>query len=101
MDDKWKTNCIMSLWGIENLQEIAAKLNTNVYSILKIAMQCGLQGTSTPNVTRRWTVEEDKFLQENASLLNTTQAANLLYRSRHAIYQRVRYLQLEQMLNKK
>jgi len=94
-------NFLLENWGKKPLTDLQREANIDLYSLLTIAYKMGLHKISTPTIRRRWTADEDKFLEDNASTLTTSEASNLLYRSRYATYQRIKYLQLEQMINRK
>lgn len=94
-------NFLRSNWGNQPLSLMMGTLKVDLYSLLDDALRHGLQDIETSNVRRRWSNEEDKFLSDKSKILTITQAANLLHRSRYATYQRVRYLNLHEMINKK
>ncbi|WP_461202632.1 hypothetical protein [Anoxybacillus sp. TBDG-1] len=94
-------NFLLNSWGKKPLTDLQQEVNIDLYSLLTVAYKIGLHKISTPSIKRRWTSDEDKFLEDNASTLTIPEASNLLYRSRYATYQRVKYLQLEQMINRK
>ncbi|WP_423800766.1 hypothetical protein [Neobacillus sp. SAB-20_R2A] len=96
-----KKKIIKENWGFKSILELADSLNINLKELLEIAFDLGLYRKNTPNIGRRWTEEEDKFLTEHSNRLSVRDASNLLYRSHYATYQRVRVLGLEEMINKK
>ena len=81
-------------WGKLSLLELSELLSLDKNDILKMAFRLNLQKIKTPEIKRRWTAEEDLFLVEHANLLTIPEACNLLYRSRYATYQRVKFLNL-------
>jgi len=87
-------------WGQLSLEDISKSLSLNLFDLLKLAYELKLHFKKTPEVKRRWTKWEDDFLKEHADAITIPQACNLLYRSRYATYQRVKFLSLEQMIGK-
>lgn len=87
-------------WGELSLEEIHFALSTPLFNILEIAYKLGLSSQKTPDIKRRWTKCEDDFLKKYADTLTISQACNLIYRSRYATYQRVKFLNLQQMIGK-
>lgn len=79
---------------------MAESLSLNLYELLKLAYEEKLYSKKTPEVKRRWTKDEDEFLKEYADSLTIAQACVLLYRSHYATYQRVKMLDLKQMIGK-
>jgi hypothetical protein len=92
---------LITNWAKMSLEELQSHLKIDLYNLLTLAYNLKLGKKKTPDVGRRWTQEEDKFLCDNAYRLTIPEACNLLYRSRYATYQRVKLLQLEQMINKR
>jgi hypothetical protein len=88
-------------WSKNSLVSLQEEINIDLYILLTKAYKLVLHKKETPNIARRWTDDEDKFLEDNADTLTIPEACNLLYRSRYATYQRVKYLQLEQMVSRK
>lgn len=87
-------------WGKMPITEIANSLSIGLFELLEIAYELNLQSIKTPELRRGWTKAEDKFLTEYADRLRIPEACNLLYRSRYATYQRVKFLNLQQMIGK-
>lgn len=87
-------------WGNLSLENLSKNLSISVFELLIVAYDLNLQTKKTPDVGRRWSEDEDKFLKEYADRLRIPEACNLLYRSRYATYQRVKFLNLEQMIGK-
>lgn len=87
-------------WGKMPLNDIANSLSLELLEILEIAHELNLQSIKTPEIRRGWTISEDEFLTKYADYLTIPEACNLLYRSRYATYQRVKFLNLQQMIGK-
>jgi len=71
----------------------------------KLAAQSGepmpeFNMTETMNKVVKMNEASYKFLREYADRLRIREACNLLYRSRYATYQRVKFLNLQQMIGK-
>lgn len=94
-------NYIKLNWGKKDILRILDDLNIDLYSLLQIALDLNLQSMETGDITRRWTNGEDKFLKDHSHLLSIQEACNLLHRSRYATYQRVKLLNLEEMVGKR
>ena len=92
---------VLSNWGEKSIVEIAADLETSLTTILELALKLRLNHKKSLTKARRWTVEEDEFLKKYASKIKISDASNLLCRSKQAVYQRVRLLDLQQMIDKK
>jgi len=91
-------------WGEVRLDEMQRHLDYDLYKLLKIALELNLQYIETEHmeqVRRQWTKEEELFLRAFSKQLSIQEAANLLHRSRYATYQRVRFLGLHEMINKR
>ncbi|MCU5068341.1 hypothetical protein GH839_21550 [Bacillus thuringiensis] len=89
-------------WGKESIVEMTDTLNISLMEFLELAFNLQLYRKSTPNIRRRWTMEEEGFLNNYAHHLSVREASNLLYRSHYATYQKIRVLGLgEIMINKK
>lgn len=88
-------------WGRKSIEEIAELLNVSVYNTLVLAFELNLHRIETPNISRRWADDEQKILKDYSKELTIKEASNLLYRSYQATYQRVRYLSLTEMINKR
>jgi hypothetical protein len=87
-------------WGKVPLENISKNVSISMYELLKTAYKMNLHKNTTPDIGRRWSADEDKFLKEYADRIRIPEACNLLYRSRYATYQRVKFLNLEQMIGK-
>lgn len=87
-------------WGKMPLNDIANSLSLGLLELLEIAYELNLQSIKTPELRRGWTKSEDEFLTKYADRLRIPEACNLLYRSRYATYQRVKFLNLQQMIGK-
>lgn len=94
-------NYIQLKWGKKSILSIQKELNIDLYSLLQMALESNLQNIKTESIKRRWTEEEDRFLKEHSDQLNIFEACNLLHRSRYATYQRVKFLNLNEMVNKR
>lgn len=88
-------------WGKKDLLEIQEDLNIDMYSLLQKAFESNLQKIKTENMRRRWIEGEDNFLKDNSNCLSIDEACNLLYRSRYATYQRIKLLNLNEMIGKR
>ncbi|WP_092504698.1 hypothetical protein [Virgibacillus subterraneus] len=95
-----KSDFIEKNWGQESILELSDTLGVSINEILNIALDLKLYKIDTPNIARRWTEEEETFLIEHSYHLSVRDASNLLYRSHYATYQRIRYLNLNEMINK-
>ncbi|MGX1436500.1 hypothetical protein [Mammaliicoccus sciuri] len=91
---------LLNNWGKESLDEISKNTNLSISEIFKLALMYGLNKVSTPDIKRRWTEAEDEFLKTNSKKIDVRGASNLLYRSHHGTYQRVKYLGLEEMIDR-
>jgi len=87
-------------WGKYTLEELCKDLSLRLYDLFELSYELNLHKKKTPEVGRRWTEEEDRFLKDYADKLTIHEACNLLYRSRYATYQRVKFLSLDQMIGK-
>lgn len=97
-----KKKYIKENWGSESIVEWTDTLNISLREILEISFELGLYKKTTPNIGRRWTLDEEQFLTNHAHHLSVREASNLLYRSHYATYQKIRVLGLgEIMINKK
>ncbi|MDC2863501.1 hypothetical protein [Bacillus sp. BP-3] len=95
-----KKDFVKKNWGSLTLDEICKHLSINLYQLLEISYELNLHRKKTPDVKRRWTEEEDRFLKEYSNRINIREACNLLYRSRYATYQRIKFLNLYEMVGK-
>lgn len=100
MDEKI-TQYIKSNWGIKGVVEMANDLELPFNEILELALKLNLNRKTSINVSRRWTSEEDAFLIKYADKIKIPDASNLLCRSKSGVYQRIRFLGLTQMIDKK
>lgn len=98
-----KRKFIKENWGKHSIFELIESQNIAINEFLELAFELELYRKSTPNIGlgRRWTKEEDEFLKKYADYLSVREASNLLYRSRYATYQRVRFLGLSEKMIKK
>lgn len=96
-----KKEMIFKNWGEITLLGFASMLSLKIDEVLEIAMELKLSKCETPNIRRKWTAEEEKFLIKYSNQLSVKEASNLLYRSHYATYQRIRLLGLSEMINKK
>ncbi|WP_033827203.1 hypothetical protein [Bacillus andreraoultii] len=96
-----KKKIIEENWGKDTIFEVIESHNISLIEFLEIAFELYLYTKNTPNIGRRWTKVEEDFLIKHASQLSVRDASNLLYRSHYATYQRVRFLGLGEMINKK
>lgn len=94
-------NFIKKNWKKKDLKTIQKETAIDLYSILQIAFDSGLQSTDTEDIGRRWTIEEDSFLKDYSNKLSINDACNLLHRSRYATYQRIKMLDLTEMISKR
>lgn len=97
MDEKYE-DFIKDNWGKLTPDEMSIQLSINLYDLLTIAYKMGMHKVDTPDIKRSWKKMEDQFLMDNAHVLTTTDACKLLYRSRYATYQRVKFLNLKEMI---
>lgn len=88
-------------WINKSLIEIKKELGVDLYTLLMSAYNLRLHKRVTPNIARKWTEEEDQFLKDMSNKISILEASNLLYRSRFATYQRVRYLNIPNMIQGK
>ncbi len=88
-------------WGNKTLSEIQFFLQIDLYELLVIAFNNNLHKLKTDNISRLWTKEEEQFLVNYAEMLSTVSASNLLYRSRHAVYERANLLNIYPKMIKK
>src|SRR5699024_9537241 len=95
------TNYIKSNWRKRSILAIQNEIDINLYSLLQIAFEFNLQDKKTNSIRRHRTKEEDQFLNDYSRKLSIDQACNLLHRSRYATYQRVKLLNLEEMVSKR
>ncbi|WP_062050367.1 hypothetical protein [Bacillus sp. JCM 19034] len=95
MDEK---SILAKKWGKEPIMDIAKSLNLSLTETMELALELGLQNKETLNIGRTWTTAEEEFLKKHSNELTVRQASNLLYRSHYATYQRVKLLQLNEMI---
>lgn len=90
-------------WGRQPFEQIQQIIPLGIYELLTLALKLNLQNvrTQSPKNNRAWDEQELRFLVENADFLTTQEAANILHRTRYATYLKIRYLGLNQMINKK
>lgn len=88
-------------WGIRPLPEIVEILEMSLSDVLEIVVDLELYQKETPNVGRRWTPEEERFLTDHAKQLSIREVSNVLNRSYYATYQKVRLLGLGDLMIKK
>jgi|SRR5699024_1287973 len=100
METDNKIKYLRESWGKEDLYVIRDNLCLGLYEIFSLAYSSSLQNVETANKRRHWTEEEDRFLKDYSNELSIGQACNLLYRSRYATYQRVKMLNLTEMIGK-
>lgn len=93
-----KKNYINKNWGKIPLIDIANNLNIDLKETLELAISLNLKHKETSNLRRTWTKDEDDFLKKHRQVLSVREASNLLYRSHHATYQRIRLLGLNEMI---
>lgn len=87
-------------WGHLSIGDICKELSLPLYQVLEMAYELNLAKTKTPDIQRRWTEDEDNFLKTYSMKIGIPEACNLLYRSRYGTYQRVKMLNLSQMIGK-
>lgn len=93
-------NFLRENWGEISTVDMSKKLNIELEELLNLTLSMDLKNIPTPDIKRRWSEIEDNFLIANENNLSIKQASNLLYRSRYATYQRVKFLQLEGMVGR-
>lgn len=82
-------------WGNKPIETIIMEMERDFSDILEIAYELNLHLVETANIRRTWTKEEEEFIKKYAKQLSIKEVSNLLYRSYYAVYQRVRFLGLE------
>ena len=92
---------IFKHWGVKSIDDYAEVLKLDIGALLLVAFNLNLHKKNTPNISRRWTAEEEDFLVNHASQLSIREASNLMYRSYYAMYQRIRVLGLGDIMIKK
>lgn len=88
-------------WSTESIINLSIYTSLDIISIVEIAYENNLQNIKTENIMRNWTKEEDEFLINHSNELKIREASNLLHRSHHGVYQRVRLLGLKNMIGSK
>ncbi|MCJ1663066.1 hypothetical protein [Staphylococcus sp. NRL 18/288] len=84
-----------------NILEMTQFLNITYYEYCDIVFEHKLYLQNTSNIPRYWKIEEDEIIQKYSSVLNIRHISNMLWRSYYATYQRVRYLGLHNLINKR
>lgn len=92
---------LKSNWGKKSILDIQKELDVDLYSLLQISVDLSLYSYETTSIGRRWTEEEDSFLKDYSNILSIQEACNLLHRSRYATYQRIKLLNLNNMVDKR
>lgn len=104
MSDQEVREILLENWGKLPIDEIKSLAKISLYDLLTLAYELNLARIDTSHLTksvRRWTDDEDRFLQDNSHNLTIPEASNLLNRSKYAVYQRVKFLQLPEMVSKR
>ncbi len=95
---------LRSNWGKLSIDDIQFRTKESLYDLLTLAYELNLARIDTSHLKKsktRWSDEEDRFLKDNSHKLTIPEASNLLNRSKYAVYQRVKFLQLPEMVNKR
>lgn len=91
-------------WGKLSIDDIQSSTKKSLYDLLTFAYELNLAKIDTSHLKKsmtRWSDDEDRFLKDNSNRLTIPEASNLLNRSKYAVYQRVRFLQLPEMVSKR
>ncbi|KMK75121.1 hypothetical protein [Alkalihalobacillus pseudalcaliphilus] len=88
-------------WGKISIGEWMRTGSFTLSEFLQKAYDLKLYDQKTPDIGRRWTDIEDRFLEKYSNDLTVREASNLLHRSYYATYQRVRILGLNEMIKQK
>ncbi|WP_413375494.1 hypothetical protein [Alkalihalobacillus sp. 1P02AB] len=94
-------NQIKEHWGHLSITELMDLNQLSLTELLHLAFELKLYQLETPNIGRRWTEDEERFLVQYSKELSVREASNLLYRSHYATYQRIRILGLDEMIRQK
>jgi hypothetical protein len=91
-------------WAKLSIDDIQLLTKESLYDLLTLGYELNLARINTTHLKKtmtRWSEDEDRFLRDNSNKLTIPEASNLLNRSKYAVYQRVKLLQLPEMVSKR
>lgn len=101
-----KEEYILKNWANDDLKTMQKKTNLDIYEILEIAYKNNLHKKTTNNLVipsqkKVWTPEEDLFMKNHSLILSIDEVACLFRRSRRATFQRIKFLGITGMIQKR
>lgn len=96
-----KENFLIKNFLNKNILEMTKFLSISYYEYCDIVVKYDLYLKNTSNISRTWKKEEDEIIKKYSNTLNIRQISNMLWRSYYGTYQRIRFLGIEGLIQKK
>src|SRR5699024_759280 len=96
-----KEKYIINNYFEKDILKMTEFLKIDFYDYCDIVFKNKLYLKNTSNIARKWEEKEDDIIKKYSHDLNIRYISNMLWRSYYATYKRVRYLGIDNLIQKR